>query len=62
MRRKGMGMRFWWESQMEKYHQEDLDIWWKIILKLMLDKQDGVVLTELIWTRMGIRNGLLCKL
>jgi hypothetical protein len=33
MGRRGMHMEFWWESQKERDHKEDLDIGWTIILK-----------------------------
>jgi hypothetical protein len=29
---KGMNARFWWESQKERDHLEELDVEWRIIL------------------------------
>jgi hypothetical protein len=35
--------------QKERHHQKDLDVGGKLILKWILERYDGVVLTELIW-------------
>jgi hypothetical protein len=40
-------------------HYEDLEVSERIILKWMLEKQDGVVWTGSIWLRIGISGGLL---
>jgi hypothetical protein len=51
--------RFWWESQQEEDHQEEQDAGGWIILKLILEKQNGVVWTRLIWLRIGTSGRLL---
>jgi hypothetical protein len=38
-----MHIRFWWESQKERDHQEDPDIDGTIILERILERQDKVV-------------------
>jgi hypothetical protein len=53
--RRGMHMGFWWESHEER----DLDVGWRIILKWIVEKQDRVVWTGLIWLRIGTSSGLL---
>jgi hypothetical protein len=40
MGRGGMNTRFWWESQNERNHYEDLAVSGMIILKWTLQKQD----------------------
>jgi hypothetical protein len=35
---RGMHVRYWWESQKERDHQEALDVCGWIILKWILDK------------------------
>jgi hypothetical protein len=40
--RRGMNMRFGYENTYKRYHQEDLDIDWRIILTLILEKLDEV--------------------
>jgi hypothetical protein len=40
-------------------HWEDQDVSGWIILKWILDSKNGVIWTELIWLRTGIRGGLL---
>jgi hypothetical protein len=37
-RGRGMHMGFWWGSQKERDHQEDLDVGGRIILKCILEK------------------------
>jgi hypothetical protein len=51
-----MHIGFWWESQKER---EDLDTGGRIIIKLILEKYDGVVWTGFTWLRIGISGGLL---
>jgi hypothetical protein len=46
-------------SQKERDHQEDLDIGGRIILRLILEREDGVVWTGLIWLRLETGGGLL---
>jgi hypothetical protein len=36
--RRGMHIGYWWESQKERDHKEDLDVGGRIILKWILDK------------------------
>jgi hypothetical protein len=40
-------------------HSEDQDVGGWIILKWILERQDGMVWTGLIWLRMGTCGGLL---
>jgi hypothetical protein len=49
--RRGIHARFWWESQTERGYPEDLDIGCRIMLKLILEKLDGVVRTGFIWAQ-----------
>jgi hypothetical protein len=43
-----MHIGFWWQSQKERGHSDDLDVGGRIILKLILERQDRVVWTGLI--------------
>jgi hypothetical protein len=52
-----MHIGYWWESQKEKIHLEDQDICGWIILKLIRD--EWVVLTGLIWLRIGTSGDFL---
>jgi hypothetical protein len=36
--KRGMHMRFWWESRKKIDQQEDLDVSGRILLKLILEK------------------------
>jgi hypothetical protein len=45
--RSGMYVRFWWESQKEKGHEENLDIGGSIVLKWTFETEDGVVKVKL---------------
>jgi hypothetical protein len=38
MGRRGMHVGFWWESQKERDHYEDLDVGGKIVLRWILEK------------------------
>jgi hypothetical protein len=58
MGRKGMHIGFWWESQNERHHYEYVEIVGRTILMLILQKQDGVVLTGFVWLRIGISGRL----
>jgi hypothetical protein len=42
-----------------KSHQEDLNVGGRRILKLILEKYDGVVWTGLIWLKIGTSRGIL---
>jgi hypothetical protein len=55
MGRRGIHVGSWWESQRERDHYKDLDLSRRIILKWILEKEDGVVLNGFIW--LGIRTG-----
>jgi hypothetical protein len=39
MGRRRMHVRFWWEGQKERDHQEDMDVGGKIILKWILERE-----------------------
>jgi hypothetical protein len=43
----------------ERRHYEDIEIGGKILLKWILEKQNGVVCNEFIWFRTGISGRLL---
>jgi hypothetical protein len=47
------------ESQKERDHWEDPDVGVWIILKLILERSDGMVGIGLIWLRIGTSGGLL---
>jgi hypothetical protein len=51
---RGIHTGFWWESRDERHRWED-----NTLLEWILEKQDGVVWTELIWLRIGTSGGLL---
>jgi hypothetical protein len=54
-----MHVGYWWESQKVKDHWEDRDVGGWIILRWNLDEYDGMLLSGLIWLRMGTGGGLL---
>jgi hypothetical protein len=54
-----MNLDFWCESEKEREHYENLDIGGRIILKWILEKQNEVILTALIWLRIGTTVRLL---
>jgi hypothetical protein len=58
MERRGMHIGFWWESQKEKDHWENIEVGGRM-LKWMLERQGGMVWTGLIWLRIGTSGGLL---
>jgi hypothetical protein len=41
----------WRESLKERRHQEDIDVGGRIIVKLILDNQEGTTLARLLWIR-----------
>jgi hypothetical protein len=45
MRRRGMHVDYWWETQKKRdlYEDQDVDRW--IILKWILEKSDGMIWT-----------------
>jgi hypothetical protein len=55
----GTHIGFWWESQKERDHYEDLDLGGRIKLRWILERSDGVLWTALIWLRIGTSGGLL---
>jgi hypothetical protein len=57
--RRGMHIGYCWESQKVRDHWEDLDVGGWIILKWILEIQDGMVKIGLIWPRIGTSGGLL---
>jgi hypothetical protein len=59
MGKTGMHIGFRWESQKGSDHKEDLDVGGRIILKWILERQNGVVWTGSIWLRIGTSGGLL---
>jgi hypothetical protein len=50
-RRGTMPTGFWWESHKERDHRETLDVGGRIILKWILEKEDGVIWPGLTWLR-----------
>jgi hypothetical protein len=57
--RRGMDIGYWWESQKERDHYEDQDVGGWTILKLILEREDGMVWTGSNWLRIGTSGGLL---
>jgi hypothetical protein len=51
--RRGEHTGFWWESPKEKDHYENLDLYGRILLRLIIEKSYGVVWTGFIWLRIG---------
>jgi hypothetical protein len=41
MGRRGMHTGYWWESQKERDHWEDQEVGWWIVLKRILEREDG---------------------
>jgi hypothetical protein len=56
--KSGMYTGFW-RSQKKRDRFEDIDIGGKIILKWILERQDGAVWTESIWLMTGTSGALL---
>jgi hypothetical protein len=59
MGQKRNAYRFWWKSQKERDHQEDLDVGGSVILRWILEKQYGILWTGLIWLGIRTSGGLL---
>jgi hypothetical protein len=51
MGRRGMHAGYWLESQKETDHHVDHDVGGWIILKWILERENGAVWTGLIWIR-----------
>jgi hypothetical protein len=50
---------YWWENQKETDNWEGQDIGGWITLKWILEREDGLAWTGLIWLRIGTTGGLL---
>jgi hypothetical protein len=57
--RRGTLIDYWWESQMERDHQEDQDVGGWVILGWILGRWDGVMWTGLVLLRIGTGGELL---
>jgi hypothetical protein len=58
--RRGMHVGFWWESQKERDHYENLHVGGRIVLQLILVREYGVVWTGLIWLQIAT-SGCCCE-
>jgi hypothetical protein len=56
---KGMHAGFQWEIEKLRGHHGHLDVQCRIILRWILDKENGVVWTGFILLRIGISGGFL---
>jgi hypothetical protein len=56
---KGMHIAYWWESQKKRDHYADQDVGGWIVLNWILERKDWVVLTGLIWLKIGTSGGFL---
>jgi hypothetical protein len=54
-----MHIGYWWEIQKERNHGEDKVVGGWAILKLILERYDGIVGIGSIWLRIGTSGGLL---
>jgi hypothetical protein len=59
MGRRGSCIEVGWESQTETTSRKMYDVDGRIILRWILEKQDGVVRTGIIWLMTGTTRGLL---
>jgi hypothetical protein len=59
MGRRGMHTGYLRENQKVRDHWEDLDVGGWTILKLILERQDGMLCIGLIWHRIGTSGELL---
>jgi hypothetical protein len=57
VRRNAVG--FWWESQKQRDYLEDPEVGVFITVTWILEREDAVVWTGLIWLRIGTIGGLL---
>jgi hypothetical protein len=55
-----MHVGFWWEGLNERDHQEDIDVGWRLILKRILEKYEGVACTGFVSHRIETSGGHLC--
>jgi hypothetical protein len=55
--RRGIHVGIRRESQKEREHWEDTDIGGMIMLKWIIEKDDGMIWTGLLWLRTGTREG-----
>jgi hypothetical protein len=54
-----MHIGYWWESQKERDHWEDLDVCERTIINQFLERWDGVVWIGLFWLKIGTSGGVL---
>jgi hypothetical protein len=54
-----MHVGYWWESQKGRNNYEDQILCGWIILRLILERYDGVVWAGLVWLRIESGGGLL---
>jgi hypothetical protein len=54
-----MHIAYWWESQEEKTTRKTKDVGGWIILKWIVERQDGMVWTGWNWLRIRNSGGLL---
>jgi hypothetical protein len=48
-----MYIEYWWGSQKERDHWEDLDIGGWTMLEWILERQEGMIWVGLIWFKIG---------
>jgi hypothetical protein len=51
-------IKIWYENLKERDHSQDFGVNWNIILKYILKKFDGKILTKFMWHRIGTSGGL----
>jgi hypothetical protein len=54
-----MYIGYWWETQKERDHQEDQDMWVNNIKTDFRERENGVVWAGLIWLMIRTSGGLL---
>jgi hypothetical protein len=52
-----MHVGFWWEGQKERDNYENIDVGERIILKWILEKQNVLVWTGIMWIIRGTSGG-----